>query len=281
MCEVALRDFGNESEIASALIRDGTCMVEMGPQFAAVCTRAYRQADLFFKEDLASKERFSSPSFLYGFRAFGRQYSVTPDRPDLNESFTYWGDDPRWIPQHTLIGDFLNSLHEYWFFAESLATLVVRNIERHYTYPHRLNIRPSSYIETNWYNREAERDLLQDRHEDGHLLTLVNANAPGLEVERGSEMVPVSFEKSTILVMTGGLLAQLTGSQVASTYHQVRNHRLPQRASILYLVNPPIGSALEPLVSDATTRGIDFARVTREIGTDFGLPIADDAENLP
>ena len=48
---------------------------------------------------LEDKIAHGSTDHNYGYRPFGIEYSVTPDRPDMNECFTVWSSRLDLIPQ--------------------------------------------------------------------------------------------------------------------------------------------------------------------------------------
>jgi isopenicillin N synthase-like dioxygenase len=133
----------------------------------------------------------------------------------------------------------------------------------------------ASYLQFNYcLPTPPERDLLQDKHEDGHLLTVLHATAPGLEIfidECAGPLLPAPDE---VVVMPGSVLTALTGGRVAPLYHQVRNHNLGEgeRQSLMYFVNPEID---EPLYSwAASDRGerIDIRPHVQNAPSMFGLP---------
>jgi len=71
----------------------------------------------------------------------------------------------------------------------------------------------ASYIQVNYYEpAQHSRDMLQDGHEDGHLITLVTANSPGLEIQIGDKYEPVEIGADEMLIMPGSLLTLMTGS---------------------------------------------------------------------
>ncbi|MGV9267431.1 hypothetical protein ACWDRR_22520 [Kitasatospora sp. NPDC003701] len=233
------------------------------------------QAARFFTQDEETKLRHGSDDFNFGYRPYGRQYSVSPDRPDMNSSFTYWADDPAKVPGHEddSVAPFLKALGMYWQVAADAADQVLAGLAGHYGYRDDLHFRASSYLEVNWYLRDAERDLLQDRHEDGHLFTLATSDGPGLEIETGRELKQATVGDGRLLVMPGSVLTAMTAGQVPPLYHQVRNHHLEQRITVLYLVNPPLGQLVAPYVAE-DGRAVDVAALARTSGAMFGLPPA-------
>lgn len=232
------------------------------------------EAARFFSCEESSKSRHMSGDFNFGFRPFGRQYSVTPDRPDMNESFAYWADAPETIPRHDEIPGFITALSAYWRAVSAVADQVLVEIARRLGSTVRVDFEESSYIEINSYFEEETRLLLQDRHEDGHLLTILNSNEAGLEVEVDGTMTRVDFDDDELVIMPGSLLTDMTGGWIRPLFHQVRNHRRPNRQSVLFLVNPSLRGTIEPFVSNDCNRGVDIAERARSNGQGFGLPQA-------
>lgn len=268
-------DADDAKQIVEQLARTGCAKVRLSASGGDVVRHLHTEMERFFTADETTKKRHACPNFHFGFRPFGRQYSIVPERPDLNESFAYWSDDPRLIPCHEMIAPFTSALHAYWQMVLALSDGVMRAIAVKFSYPHRLDLRRASYIETNWYFSGETRDLLQDRHEDGHLLTIGRADDRGLEIEVDGVMHPMEFGTDELLVMPGSLLTSMTGGWLAPLYHQVRNHQLPRRSAILYLVNPPFDEPTEPFVVNESNRGVDIAALARKYGEQaFGLPEA-------
>jgi isopenicillin N synthase-like dioxygenase len=259
---------------AEEILTSGYARVALDGDRLASLARAREEAARFFGRPEAEKRAYGSADFNFGFRPYGRQYSQTPDRPDVNESFTYWADALEAIPGHGDIAPLLRALSAYRATAAELAAAILGQFAERYSYPHALDFGQSSYLEVNWYLQSTDRDLLQDRHEDGHLLTLVASDGPGLEIEVSGQMEPVTFGSGTVLVMPGSLLEDMTGGEARPLYHQVRNHHRRRRMSALYLVNPPLDKPVSPYIVTDRNRGIDIAARARTNGAMFGLPEA-------
>ncbi|MBB2910610.1 isopenicillin N synthase-like dioxygenase [Streptosporangium becharense] len=259
---------------AGEILRRGHATIPLTAAEAGVLATLRAEAARFFTLDEAVKRRHGSDDFNFGFRPFGRQYSVSPDRPDMNESFTYWADAPGTVPNGEDIAPFLTALGAYWAVAARAADDILTGLAAHYGHPEpALDFRDSSYLEVNWYLRDDERDLLQDRHEDGHLLTLANSDGPGLETESAGRMRPVAVPDGHLLAMPGSLLTSMTDGQVRPLYHQVRNHRLRRRVTVLFLVNPRFDRPVRPYVTGRSGE-VDIAAMARTGGSMFGLPPA-------
>lgn len=251
----------------------GTILLPAGD--ADVLAELRTQAARFFTQDEKTKLRHGSSDFNFGYRPYGRQYSLSPDRPDMNSSFTYWANDPSKVPGHEAdtAAPFLNALGAYWQVAADAADQVLTGLADHYGYRDDLGFRTSSYLEINWYLRVPARDLLQDRHEDGHLLTLATSDGPGLEIEIGGEMQQATVGDGRLLVMPGSVLTAMTAGQIPPLYHQVRNHRLERRITTLFLANPRLDRNVTPYTA-AGGGAADIAALARTSGSMFGLPPA-------
>ncbi|WP_331733665.1 hypothetical protein OG948_60115 (plasmid) [Embleya sp. NBC_00888] len=261
--------------ITTELLRHARASVDLDADDRRTLAALRTAATDFFRQDEAVKRTHGSIDFNYGFRPWGRQYSISPDRPDMNESFTYWADRPATVPDHDAhtVAPFLAALGAYWDVTARITADALAGIAAHYGgHSEPLPFRDYSYLEVNWYH-PSDRDLLQDRHEDGHLLTLAVADGPGLEIETAGKMEPVPGTDSQLLAMPGSLLTAMTGGDIPPLYHHVRNHRLPRRLTVLFLANPPLDRPVAPY---ATRKGrpADIARLARDNGAMFGLPPA-------
>ncbi|MFJ6769384.1 hypothetical protein ACIQOV_00135 [Kitasatospora sp. NPDC091257] len=260
---------------ARDLLDRGHATIPLPTADAEVLAELRTQAARFFTQNERTKARHGSSDFNFGYRPYGRQYSVTPDRPDMNSSFVYRADDPTAIPGHEAdtVAPFLQALGAYWRVAADAADQVLAGLAGHYGCGDDLHFRAASYLEINWYLRDDERDLLQDRHEDGHLFTLATSDGPGLEIETDGQMRQAAVTDGRLLVMPGSVLTTMTASQIPPLYHQVRNHHLEQRITVLYLVNPPFDQPVAPYVA-ASGQPVDVATLARTSGAMFGLPPA-------
>jgi len=260
-------------DAADALLSTGYARLQLaGPDYENL-VRVRAEAARFFARNDTEKRAYGSEDFNFGFRPYGRQYSVTPDRPDMNESFTYWADNPEKIPRRGEIASFVSALRAYRATVAEAAAAILAQLAAHFSYPSVLSFGQASYLEINWYLQAGSKTLLQDRHEDGHLFTLVTSDGPGLEIEIDSKMRAISF-RDDLLVMPGSLFSAMTGGAVPPLYHQVRNHHRRHRISVLYLVNPQLDDPVEPYVVTDYNREIDITARARTNGAMFGLPEA-------
>jgi isopenicillin N synthase-like dioxygenase len=235
--------------------------------------RLFKQARMFFDQPTDVKLRHSTADWNFGYRAQGHEYGITPDRPDLNEVFTYWSDNPELVPDNELLGDFLDALRAYWSRASEIARQVLDAVATRFDVENTVRFLKSSHIQINNYRSAQEtRDLLQDSHEDGHLITLLTADGPGLEIVRPAGISIPQTGPDEVLVMAGSVLTAMTGGAVHPVYHQVRNHRLDQRVSIMYFVNPDVDAPVTPFVHNEQNAGVDIGEQVRRNPEKYGLP---------
>jgi isopenicillin N synthase-like dioxygenase len=136
----------------------------------------------------------------------------------------------------------------------------------------------ATYIQLNHYEpAHHRRELLQDPHEDGHLVTLVTSNAPGLEIQVDGAFVPANVTPDHFVVMPGSLLSLMTGYRVKPGYHQVRNsRRTDPRSSMMLFVNPEIDQQLKPWIENESNAGIDIIERANAAPKQFGNPSLED-----
>ncbi len=237
----------------------------------------YGLGKTFFARPAAEKKRFAAPGFVEGYRDVGPEYSLVPDRPDLTESFSMWYrncDRPQFAdwgkscplyPGMKRCADTLSLLTADLF--QAMADLWSPQAPP-------LRFQKASYLQLNYYEpAQHQRDLLQDPHEDGHLITLVKPNAPGLEIRIGERYVAVEPAANEILLMAGSILSLMTGDLVPPLFHQVRNtFRTDPRYSLMFFVNPEIDQTLAPWISNESNAGIDIVERAVNAPNQFGLP---------
>jgi isopenicillin N synthase-like dioxygenase len=259
------------------LVENGYARVSASPLVRDEIDRVYDLAGEFFARPLAEKRRFAFPAFVEGYREIGQEYSRLPARPDLTESFSMWyrnrDREPirRWdadCPLHAGIERCADAL------SELAAELFAAMAEHWSPGAPRLRFQKASYIQINYYEpAHHRRDLLQDAHEDGHLITLVRANAPGLEIKVGDRYIAPELADDEVLLMPGSLLTLMTGGIVPPLYHRVHNNRRTEpRCSLMFFVNPEIDQTLEPWIRNESNAGIDIIERAISAPNQFGLP---------
>ncbi|MDH6139334.1 MULTISPECIES: isopenicillin N synthase family oxygenase [Kitasatospora] len=257
------------------LIQNGFARLPLAEPSARPLNEALARSRTFFARPAEDKARHSTADLNFGYRPLGHEYSISADRPDLNECFTLWSDRVDTIPAAADVGDLTAALLAWRAELVPLVAEVIGELARYFSGGHPPDFAAASYLQVNGYVRDdSGRDLLQDRHEDGHLLTVIHATAPGLEVFPGpaDDPEPADLGPGEILVMPGSVLTDLTGGKIAPLYHQVRNHRLAGRLSLMYFVNPEVAEPLYPWVGSAEELRTDLRERVMSRPAMFGLP---------
>jgi len=254
------------------LVEQGRSIVTLGRRETEAMKILYQESERFFRLPFEAKASHQSSDFNFGYRPFGRQYSVSPDKPDMNESFTFWRGDRNTVARNGRLNKFMSALEHYQRIVSQVSGAVLDALAEHFSTRNSVRFYRSSYIEINYYLPTAHRHLLQDRHEDGHLLTLLVTDGAGLEVECDGVMTPVGLGANQLLIMPGSLLTALTGGLTPPLYHQVRNQHLAQRISMMYFVNPQADERINPYVQNDGNRELDIAALARANPLVFGLP---------
>jgi isopenicillin N synthase-like dioxygenase len=206
--------------------------------------RIFTLSEEFFGMQLADKLAASWPIRLEGYGGIGQEYSECPHVPDLNESFTVWIRNTRNNPIASGTAANLHSamtlaLPHYKILADLLLESIVNQLP-----PFALSIQCGdiSYLQLNHAEPAMhERAILQDPHEDGHLLTLACSTAPGLEIYVDGEFRRPSIGRTEVLVMPGSPLAVFSKGAISPLVHRVVNHRDSlTRESLMFFANPPL-----------------------------------------
>ena len=262
---------------ARDILDHGYCVVKLSELDTGNLRRAIDTAVDFFARPLDDKLAHGSSDHNYGYRPFGVEYSKTPERPDMNECFTVWSSRLDLIPNAQDVAELTGS---FLGWRDSLAPLVkgiLDEIARSFGAARAPEFEKAAYLQINYcLPTPLERDLLQDKHEDGHMITVLHATAPGLEIYaegEGSDTVrPMLPGPDEVVIMPGSVLTALTGGAIAPLYHQVRNHGLDDRQSIMYFVNPEIDEPLFSWVDSAQGERVDIREHVQNAPSMFGLP---------
>jgi isopenicillin N synthase-like dioxygenase len=262
---------------ARDIIDNGYAVVKLSDVDAGNLQNAISTAVEFFHREEEDKRKHGSDDHNYGYRPFGIEYSISPERPDMNECFTVWASRLDLIPNADDIPELTGAFLDW---RDSLAPLVkdvLDEVAREFGVGAAPEFEKASYLQINYcLPAPAERDMLQDKHEDGHMVTVLHANAPGLEIyaEGGDHdtvqpMLPAADE---VVIMPGSVLTALSNGAIQPLYHQVRNHCLDDRQSIMYFVNPEIDAPLYAWQAGEDGTREDIRDYVRNAPKMFGLP---------
>jgi isopenicillin N synthase-like dioxygenase len=258
---------------ARDVIDQGYCVVKLSEIDAARLHTAIDTAVEFFRRPEDEKAIHGSADHNYGYRPFGIEYSITPDRPDMNECFTVWSSRLDLIPEAEKINDLTESFLRWRDSLAPLVAAILDEVAQTFAGGSAPEFEKASYLQINYcLPTPPERDLLQDKHEDGHMLTVLHANAPGLEIYVNDEVKPMQPAADEVVMMPGSVLTALSGGKIPPLYHQVRNHCLDDRQSIMYFVNPEVDEPLYSWVDSPDGSRTDIREHVQNAPTMFGLP---------
>jgi isopenicillin N synthase-like dioxygenase len=261
------------AKAASDIIDTGYAVVKLSDIDTGRLQTALATANRFFERPLEDKVAHGSTDHNYGYRPFGIEYSISPDRPDMNECFTLWSSRLDLIPNAEGIEDVTDS---FLGWRDSLAPLVkaiLDEVAKAFSAGRAPEFEKASYLQMNYcLLTPPERDLLQDKHEDGHMVTVLHATAPGLEIYVNDEVQPMLPDRDEVVIMPGSVLTALSGGKIPPLYHQVRNHGLSDRQSIMYFVNPEVEAALFSWIDAPDGTRTDIREHVQNAPTMFGLP---------
>lgn len=234
----------------------------------------YRAGADFFGQPQPVRAAATVPGKHQGWRPQGVEYS-SPDNPDWNETYSFQHGHPCPTPAAKALYDQMAKVAEdagrrAWRLVERLAQAYGGAMP---------GLRQSTWLQYNFYEpQKAPKPILQDTHEDGHILTMLVADSPGLELHthgRGTPAVPCWPDDVTWVVIAGQALTYLTGGAIPPIYHRVtRATMLPTRSSLAYFINPDTSSPCPAWVPNDYNQGIDIAQWAAKRPNDFGLPTA-------
>jgi len=261
------------SRAARDILEQGYAVVKLSDVDAGNLHSAISTAVEFFQRPLEDKQAHGSSDHNYGYRPFGIEYSVSPERPDMNECFTVWASRLDLINNAQDIPELTDSFLAWRDSLAPLVAAVLDKVAEEFGVEAAPEFEKASYLQINYcLPTPLERDLLQDKHEDGHMVTVLHATAPGLEIYVNDEAQPMLPAKDEIVIMPGSVLTALSAGKIEPLYHQVRNHGLDDRQSIMYFVNPVVDEPLYSWLESADGERADIREHVQNAPKMFGLP---------
>jgi isopenicillin N synthase-like dioxygenase len=259
--------------LLAALSSLGYAFWQLSGAESQALNRLHVEATSFFQRSEECKRKHQSPSLGFGYRPSGRRYSQAPGRAAANESFGYWDDGPEIIPKAAEIAPFISALRGYSHVVARITDFILRHVAISLSSSQRLEFEGNSHIEIDWYSPAAGQGLIEERHEDGQLLTILTSAAEGLEIECEGQMSAVKLGGSELLVMPGSLLTDMTADWIRPLYHQVRNPNQSPLLSISYFVNPLVDRPIGPFVINDGNRSVDIASRVWSTGRGASNPV--------
>jgi isopenicillin N synthase-like dioxygenase len=264
-------------DAANSLLSSNHAVLRIEPKFVDRIGAVFESADPFFGRSPEDKRRYERPELLEGYRGYGAEHSGPNDRPDLNETFSHvlrnaGCEELRgWVESNPVHAAMTGAAPFYVELVNGVLDELRRALNPD---GDRFDCADFSYFQLNFYRPQSEkRDFLQDAHEDGHVLTVVKALQPGLEIELDGGFEPVRLARDELLLMPGSILTLMTGGRVEPLVHRVRNVAgVEKRASLMFFANASVTNAPHPWVAGEDGRLPDIGRATAEASKAFGLP---------
>lgn len=260
------------------LFQKGFAVCQLDQQDSELLSQSLQAAYDFFQQDESVKQRDHFAGLHLGYRSGGIEYSATPDRPDLNDSINISAGWRETVPASSSAIDFYRVAERLLAALDRLTQSLLRGVAEQYPdggeVPETAN---HSWLQINYYRPfPHQRHVLQDKHEDGHLLTLWHSVKAGLEIFQNDAEVgtPMTVDDEHILAMPGSLLTLLTGGDIPPLHHQVvRARGVNQRMSLMYFVNPTTEKPLYPYKRSGEETLTDIASVGASNPLKYGLPV--------
>jgi isopenicillin N synthase-like dioxygenase len=216
----------------------------------------------------------------WGYRPFGIEYSGSPERPDLVESFS--ASVRNWGASNCLRSDTARNLYRQMLNAisvlEPIAECLTIRLAETLTNSAMRNVLQGAF--RNWsclqinhtYFDMADERMINDLHEDGHLITVACSTGPGLELLTPSgEFLPVTTKFNEVVIMPGEIIWLLSGGYVRPLYHRVRSEaQSHKRLALLFFgdIDPRLCKAW---VSNEVNANTDIGARVLTNGKRFGL----------
>jgi isopenicillin N synthase-like dioxygenase len=250
---------------AQTLIDEGYALLK-DASLMPIVRKAFSEGQKFFRQSDETKRAASSPSRLEGYRHLGAEFSQTPERPDLCESFSVWcwnatePDIHAWSSHNKLHNAVSAALPAYSAVANGVLEALRCRVNPH---GQGIDASEASYLQMNHYRpADFERDFLQDSHEDGHALTVLKPTAPGLEIRIAGQFLRVDMADDEFLLLPGSILTLMTGGLIAPLFHRVRNDRSTAiRQSLMHFINPSLTKETHPWIVNESNRGVSIRTV--------------------
>jgi isopenicillin N synthase-like dioxygenase len=261
------------------LKRHGTLWVPLTQTAPDAIASTFEAGFEFFRASLKDKSLNVLPEEC-GYRQLGIEYSQSPERPDQIESFTAsarirpaTGDMPL-ASARTLYHRMLTTFEALEAIAEVLMIDIADTVSGgSWAEKLRGGLHRWSRLQLN-YSRPAETGerYIHEAHEDGNLLTLACATAPGLEIQTThGEFAPISPSLDHLFVMPGEIMCLLSGGAIRPLWHRVvPDSSVPERLALL-LFSDLDPTLCDPWVENETNAGVDISTRVRMSVTRFGL----------
>jgi len=228
--------------------------------------------DLYDQVEPVAKSEFSFPSDTDGFLPFGMEYAKSTNQIDLCERYCYWHKN-RALHEGRAFSrsEFYRAIAGFESGISEIAQRVMDTICGLFDTSDTVDIRGSSYLQFCAYDKQLrapDREYLQDRHEDGHLITFIKGNRDGLVIFPHGERRAVRLGDDEIIIITGSLLTLLSDKRIPYMDHAVLNPRVPvARSSLVYFVVPDLKAQYTSFIE---RKSLDLEATANESHEAFG-----------
>ncbi len=263
----------------NTLIAQGFLRVQLSPIIQETVQATFDAGYGFFRQPVETKVQLTMEQDL-GYRAFGDEYSISPDFPDQLESFSV-------SPRLPISSDQLGSITARMLYEKMSQTFelfapIVEDLTIHLA--KRLSggrtgeqlkgkLRRWSRLQLN-YTQPVKIDFpfINETHEDLDLFTINCASGAGLELRVSTDsFMPVKTGVSEAIIFPGEIAWLLSGGRLTPMYHRVRTHQdIEERMSLLFFADLEPESC-EPWISNATNDTVDIGAHVRQNVIKFGL----------
>jgi isopenicillin N synthase-like dioxygenase len=269
----------NSKELLAAFKEEGFATVTLDKQAAAQLRHTYRAARAFFDQPATKKNAARLP-MDFGYRPFGVEYSQSPERPDLFESFSvnpnlFDGKRHLFVPESRSLYEIVSDTF-CWLelIAEDVVVKLAAELSTQ-SAAERLKggLRNWSVLQiNNGLSGPDNVEFSSESHEDGCLLTLMSNTGGGLEFVNGSNAAPAHLGADEIFVVAGDILHLLSGGAIRPLYHRVCAGGNEGRMALLYFADLDPSLCL-PWINSEMNKHIDIGARVRTNSVRHGLQI--------
>ena len=253
---------------ARSLMERGYALLKGEMALMKMAQRVFCEGQAFFAQGDEVKLAAATPSRLEGYRPMGAEFSETPEETDLCEFFSVWhwnqadAETGVWATQNSLHATLASALPSFADVADGVLEALRHRLNHQ---GQKIEVMQASYLQVNYYRpRDFDRELLQEAHEDGHVLTIHKATSRGLEIRSDGLFSSLEIGEDELLLLPGRLLTLVTGGAVAPLFHRVRNDRsAADRQALLYFVNPSMLEETHPWIESDINRGVSIRAVAQ------------------
>lgn len=247
----------------------GFLVISLHDEVINIINSIFETGERFYKNVNDIKLKNSIPELNEGWKDLGGEFSITPDVPDLHESF--------WVTQKNkllALSKYTNEGRELYLKMDKCISMY-NEIERTITTSLMQYLGIKDYQNPK-FNCDGYSDMqilhyqpfmhtrehLQEPHDDSLYMTFAKATRQGLEILLDDNLFhKAELAKNEILVMPGEILSLMTGYRIKPLIHQVLNHKdQKDRYSLCYFTYPDIikGQKLEAWIKNDSNENIDI-----------------------